>query len=128
MSVENQNLNQSDSKALTQEVNKEITEIKDVVSESQIKKWKQLHRDVYRIQIPTEEGSHAIGYVRKPDLDVLAAVDSLSEEPIKAVTVLFKNCWLGGDETITESDELKVSASGQIAKLFQVRQATVKKL
>lgn len=112
----------------TPEEKQDNIEIKDVVSETQIKKWKQLHRDVYRIQIPTEEGSHVIGYVRKPDLDVLAAVESLSEQPIQAVTVLFENCWLGGDETITESDEMKVSASGQIAKLFQVRQATVKKL
>lgn len=39
-----------------------------------------------------------------------------------------KNCWLGGDEEILENDRLYVAACMQVGGLFDLANATLKKL
>lgn len=97
---------------------------------AQIKQWKQTYKEIYQVDVPLDdEGTIGIGYVRKPDLDVIGASAKYAEsDPIKSGNIMFESCWLGGDERITESEEAKLSATQKIAKLFKVRVSTIKKL
>lgn len=99
-----------------------------MVSEAQINQWKIRWKEIYQIEIPTEEQLY-VDYVRKPDLDVLSAASRFSEtDPIKAGNIMFENCFLGGDEAIKENDELKLSVIQAISKLVKIREAQIKKL
>lgn len=99
-----------------------------MISEAQINQWKIRWKEIYQIEIPGEEQVY-VGYVRKPDLDVLSAASRFSEtDPIKAGNIMFENCFLGGDEAIKENDELKLSVIQAISKLVKIREAQIKKL
>ncbi len=98
--------------------------------EAQIKRWKAKYGEVNQITVPIDdEGNTVTAYFRKPDLNIIAAASKFAEtDPIKSGLILFENCWLGGDETIKQDDEAKLSAIKSLGKLFKVRDAEIKKL
>jgi len=99
------------------------------MTELQISEWKKKYTDIYEIIIVNDEGVEFKTYFRKPDLKILSASAKFAEsDPIKSGLVLFDNCWLGGDEAVKSSDELKMSCLQELGKLFKIYQATVKKL
>ena len=99
------------------------------MTELQISEWKKKYTDIYEIIIVNDEGVEFKTYFRKPDLKILSASAKFAEsDPIKSGLVLFDNCWLGGDEAVKNSDELKMSCLQELGKLFKIYQATVKKL
>lgn len=111
----------------------------DKVSKAQINHWKNQNpqTEVIRIWTPVsdeqlEDGKPAevaAGYYKKPDLDVLGAVSQLGEkDKVRAIHVMFDNCWLGGDERIQTRHESKVSAVRELNKQFKVLASEVEKL
>ncbi len=101
------------------------------VTEAQIKRWKAKYGEVYEIEVEMdEEGKDiAVGYFRKPDLNVIAAVARFAEsDPVKSGIVLFENTWLGGDERIKEDDEAKLGVIQQLQGVFKAKTARLKKL
>jgi hypothetical protein len=75
-----------------------------------------------------DEGTEvAVGYFKKPDLNVLAlAMKDANTDPIKSGKTMFSNCWLGGDEVMLTNDEVQLAAIGQLGLLFKVRAARIK--
>ena len=101
------------------------------VTEANIAAWKEQYKNVFEIKVPTDDTgkNHAIGYFKKPDLDIIAASAKFAEtDPIKSGIVVFDNCWLGGDETMKNDDECKISAISALNDLFKIRLAEVKNL
>lgn len=101
------------------------------VTEAQIKQWKARWGEVHLVEVPADdEGKTKLyGYFKKPSLDIISASARFAEsDPIKSGTVLFENCWLGGDETLKENDEARLSCMKALGKLFKVREAIIKKL
>ena len=97
---------------------------------AQIKQWKARHKEIFEIEVPLDDkGNKATAYFKKPDLTLIGAASKFSDsDPIKTGNILFEGCWVGGDETIKENDEARLSAMQTLGQLFKVRQATLKKL
>lgn len=94
------------------------------VSKQQIAEWKKQHGDVFLIEV---DGKAA--YLRSPDRKTLSAAMTLGQkDPIKFNETIINNCWLGGDEEIRTDDSYFLAAGGQIDKIIEVREASVKKL
>jgi len=100
------------------------------VTEAQIKQWKDRHEDVFQVDVPLDDkGNVGVGYFKKPTLQIMGPVQKFMESaPLKALTILFNGCWLGGDDELKDSEEAQISASKQIVALFKVREAKIKKL
>jgi hypothetical protein len=100
------------------------------ITEVQLKQWKTRWGDVYQISVKLDtEGSTATGYFKKPTLETIAAAGRVMDnDPIRAGQVVFENCWLGGDETMKNSDEAKLAAIREVNKLFRILETEVKKM
>lgn len=100
-------------------------------TQTQINQWKKQYGDVFAIAVPLGEAKNSkkvTGYFRKPDLATIGAAAKFRLDPIKSGEIVFENTWLGGDEEIRKSDELKLSVLKELGSLFKVRQAKVEKL
>lgn len=102
------------------------------VTDTQIKKWKSQFGEVHLVEVVvrTEDGTEdtASAYFRKPDLEIISAIQAFDGDDIKQAIIVFENCWLGGDERIRKSDECKLAAANLVAPLFKLPAATIKKL
>lgn len=101
------------------------------ITEAQIKQWKARWGEVHQVEVPVDDTGREklTGYFKKPSLEIISASARFAEsDPIKSGTVLFENCWLGGDEALKTNDEARVSCMKVLGKLFRVREATIKKL
>lgn len=95
---------------------------------TQINMWKNRFRRIYGIIVPDGDEQH-VGYFRRPDMDVLAAANRLrKEDQIKAVNVLFENCWLGGSEVMRNDAIVKMGAMARFNTALSVQQAEIKNL
>jgi hypothetical protein len=99
-----------------------------MVTEEVIGVWKNKYRKVYEVTVKDGDDVYR-GYFRRPGLETLSAVNKLSKsDEIKAVEVLFDNCWLGGDEILKEDAVLKLSAAGQFQAIMNPAQTEIKNL
>ena len=102
------------------------------VTTAQIKEWKKKHGDVFKIEVPLEDGENpkkAVGYFKKPSSDILSIVSTVAgNNLVKTFDTMFDKCWLGGDEKMQKQDELKLSAAREVNELFKLRPAKVAKL
>lgn len=102
------------------------------ITAAQIKQWKAKYGELYQITTPLDDTGKktATGIFRKPDLKIIAAASShFDAEPLKAGEIIFKNCWVGGDEEIyATNDEAKMSVMAQLGNLFKVRTSSLKKI
>lgn len=102
-------------------------------TESQIKNWKKEHGDVFEVEVvmdPTDLENLAFAYVRKPSLDIIQAASKLSDngDDMKANEILYNYCLISADDRIINSDEARLSVMVKIGGLFQIKEATIKKL
>lgn len=98
------------------------------VSEEQIKKWKQQHRKVIRIDVVDEDETH-VGYFKRPSLEVMQAVTKIGKtDEMKGATTLFDGCWLGGSELLRQDSVLFIAATGQLNKAFAAAMGSLKNL
>lgn len=98
------------------------------VSRSQVDAWKKTHGKVFQITVQGDDRIYGC-YLHKPDRTAIQASSALaSSDPLKSNEILMQNCWLGGDKEIQTNDDLFLSASGKLGKLFQIRQSEIKEL
>ena len=92
--------------------------------------WKQAHgRVVVDIYGHDAAGEHHIGYFRRPSMDTMSAVSTVSrQDELKGAEVMFKNCWLGGSPLVQNDAILKTSALGALGKLFATCHTELKNL
>ncbi|MDB9498574.1 hypothetical protein [Nodularia spumigena] len=105
---------------------------------AQIAAWKKEHGEkaVLAISIAVDDSvsekgepiNAVTGYFKKPDMKVLAKVSPFTADPVQSGLIMFNECWLGGDESIRQDDELKMSAIVQLNSVFKIRQASIKNL
>ncbi|CAM1365915.1 hypothetical protein [Tenacibaculum xiamenense] len=99
------------------------------ITESQFHTWKEKYGKLIKVEIENEEEVPCFAYFRKPSMATRAAVLQTSKvDEFKALEVLFKNCYLGGDEEIKQDDDLKISVITAFADLTQPKEAKAKKI
>lgn len=91
------------------------------------------YKVVYTIEAPLndEETEFATIYLRKPDRIIYASVSKLAtgNDPLKAVEVALKGCYIGGDDLklITENDEALMSCESAVVEMLKKKEAVLKK-
>lgn len=99
-------------------------ELKGQVSQDQIDKWKAEFKKVWALKVDGR-----IAYIKSPNRKTLSYASTVgAKEPMKFNEIILNECWLGGDEEIKTDDELFLSASGQLAKIIEVKEAELEKL
>lgn len=103
------------------------------ISQTVMDGWKVKHGKVFQVDVPLDDVKEtenvASGYICKPDFAVLSAVAAVAnDDPMMAVEILFKNCYLGGDPEIENVLENKMSVAAQIRQIFKVRVARIKEV
>ena len=97
-------------------------------TETQIKMWKQQHGSIYEFEVELEEDKKAICYLKKPSIIGLAAASAFLEDKFKYLEILLNECWIDGDQAIKTDEEAKYTTMLYCDKLFQIKEATLKKL
>lgn len=98
------------------------------ITAEQIELWRAKHRKVYQIDVD-DDGEVFTAYFRRPDNETLAATTSLAQrDPYKAMSVLFENCWLGGDPLIKDDAVLRMAATQKLDGLVASVVANLKNL
>lgn len=95
----------------------------------QIEEWKKEHDNlVYGIIVKGDGKNHA-GYIKKPNLELMAAAaEGGGDNNIRTAVLMLELVWLGGDPQILKNEELKASAMKQVSTLFKIRESEIKKL
>ena len=87
------------------------------VTEEQINKWKAAHKRVVRINVTDGDDLH-VAYFKRPSLETMSAVTKVTKtDEVKGATVLYDNCFLGGDPEIREDAQLFNSCLGSLKNL-----------
>ena len=98
------------------------------VTEEQINKWKAAHKRVVRIDVTDGDDLH-VAYFKRPSLETMSAVTKVTKtDEVKGATVLYDNCFLGGDPEIREDALLFVAATAQLGQLFNSCLGSLKNL
>lgn len=98
------------------------------ISAEQIAMWKSKYRKVYEVVVE-DDGEYFAGYFRRPDADTLAATTTIAQKDgYKGMSVMFDNCWLGGDPIIKEDAVIRLAAMQKLDVLVTSASATLKNL
>lgn len=96
------------------------------VDEIQLNMWRQRYRRVFTICV-TDFGEQHVGYFRRPDMEILSATNKLNKtDEIKAVDVLFTNCFLGGSPLIQQEAVVKMAAMTVFNQVIAVQHVEIK--
>ncbi len=88
------------------------------VTDEQITKWKNVHKRIVRIDVADGEELH-VAYFKRPSLETMSAVTKVTKtDEVKGASVLYDNCFLGGDNEMREDALLFMAATAQLGKLF----------
>lgn len=101
-----------------------MAELIGIASPEQIAEWKANNKRVHLIEVDGH-----VGYVKSPGRLEMSRASSVGiNDPIKFNEILLTDCWLGGSDLIKTDDDLFMSASGVLAEIIHVTQATIKNL
>ena len=96
------------------------------VTEEQVKRWKGQHRKVARIEVE-DDGEKHVGYFKRPNMEVMAASTKVAKtDEVKAGTILFDGCWLGGSEFTRTDPVLFVPTMAQLNTVLTGAAASLK--
>jgi hypothetical protein len=96
------------------------------VTEEQVKRWKGQHRKVARIEVE-DDGEKHVGYFKRPSMEVMAASTKVAKtDEVKAGTILFDGCWLGGSEFMRTDPVLFVPTMAQLNTVLMGAAASLK--
>lgn len=96
----------------------------ETVNQVTIDEWKKKYGRVFRVDVAGRSA-----YLKKPDRRVLALASvEGGKDPFKYNEVLLRNCWLAGDETIQEDDELFLGVSAKLQELIKIEEADLVEL
>lgn len=80
------------------------------ITQAQLNQWKYKHKKVIKLTIVDDDETTLFAYFKKPDIAIRSAVLQASKmDEFKALEVLFKNCYLGGDGKIEQEDDLRLN-------------------
>ncbi len=110
--------------------NTEFKTFNGEVTPEQISAWKAQHGRIHEVELTDEEmGEKHIGYFRRPDMKTMQAFSATAKtNEIKAVEVLFNNCWLGGSPMMKSDAVYQLQANGELQKIFGTCVAKLKNL
>lgn len=98
------------------------------VTDAQIQLWKNQNKRIMEICVEDDEAIYC-GYFHRPTMDTMSAVNQVGKnDEVKAATVMFDNCWLGGDDMMKEDAIIKMSALTQLSTVFNTCTASIKNL
>jgi len=97
-------------------------------TEAQIAEWKEKYGEVYEFTV-----ANSVCYVKKPGRKELSAATAVASQgknidPIRFSETLLNTCFLGGDASIKDDDDMFLSILPVLEVLTQRAEATVKKL
>lgn len=104
----------------------ELTVFDGGVTEEQVKRWKGQHRKVARIEVE-DDGEKHVGYFKRPSMEVMASSTKVAKtDEVKAGTILFDGCWLGGSEFMRTDTVLFVPTMAQLNTVLTGAAASLK--
>lgn len=97
---------------------------------TQITQWKKHNTDVFEIEVAITETEKAYYYAKKPSFAIVLLAEKAIEkdEMETAVSILYNNCLIYADKEIENNEEAKIGVYTKLATLFEIKQATIKKL
>ncbi len=109
---------------------KDITKVIDGnITQGQLNTWKNKFGRVVKLQIEDDDANTLYAYFRKPDISIRSAVLQASKmDEFKALEVLFKNCYLGGDGIIEQEDDLRLNITTAFSDHIQPKPVKVEVL
>lgn len=108
----------------------ETTEVLDGnITQAQLNQWKYKHKKVIKLAINDDDDTTLFAYFKKPDMSIRAAVLQASKmDEFKALEVLFKNCYLGGDGKIEQEDDLRLNITTAFSDHIQPKPVKIEVL
>ncbi|MEN2400589.1 hypothetical protein GKZ90_0012430 [Flavobacterium sp. MC2016-06] len=80
------------------------------ITQAQLNQWKYKYKKVIKLTIKDDDETTLFAYFKIPDMSIRSAVLQASKmDEFKALEVLFKNCYLGGDGKIEQEDDLRLN-------------------
>lgn len=96
------------------------------ITQAQLNQWKYKHKKVVKLTIKDDDDVNLFAYFKKPDINIRAAVLQASKmDEFKALEVLFKNCYLGGDGKIEQEDDLRLNITTAFSDHIQPKPVKV---
>ena len=96
------------------------------ITQAQLNQWKFKHNKVVKLTIKDDDDITLFAYFKKPDISIRSAVLQASKmDEFKALEVLFKNCYLGGDGKIEQEDDLRLNISTAFSDHIQPKPVKV---
>ncbi|WP_282082083.1 hypothetical protein [Aquimarina aggregata] len=99
------------------------------ITDAQLKRWKYQYKRVVKLSVEDDDGTTLFAYFRKPTIDIRSAVLQASKmDEFKALEVLFKNCYLGGDTAIEDDDDLRLNITTSFSDFIQPKPVKIEVL
>ncbi len=99
------------------------------ITQAQFNKWKHQHKRVVKLSVEDDDGKTLYAYFKKPTITIRSAVLQASKiDEFKALEVLFKNCYLGGDAIIAEEDDLRLNITTSFSDFIQPKPVKIEVL
>jgi hypothetical protein len=99
------------------------------ITQAQLNQWKYKHKKVVKLTIVDDDGTPLFAYFKIPDISIRSAVLQASKmDEFKALEVLFKNCYLGGDARIEQEDDLRLNITTSFSDHIQPKPVKVEVL
>jgi len=99
------------------------------ITQGQLNQWKYKHKRVVKLSITDDDDTVLYAYFKKPSIAIRSAVLQASKmDEFKALEVLFKNCYLGGDAKIEQEDDLRLNITTSFSDHIQPKPVTVEVL
>ncbi|MBF7092889.1 hypothetical protein IUY40_15240 [Flavobacterium sp. ALJ2] len=108
------------------EKSKNVDVLDGNITQAQLNQWKYKHKKVVKLTIADDDGTTLFAYFKKPDISIRSAVLQASKmDEFKALEVLFKNCYLGGDAKIEQEDDLRLNITTAFSDHIQPKPVKV---
>ncbi|GEM_PF-1226111 len=105
---------------------KNINVLDGNITQAQLNQWKYKYKKVVKLTIKDDDDTSLFAYFKKPDMSIRAAVLQASKmDEFKALEVLFKNCYLGGDGKIEQEDDLRLNITTAFSDHIQPKPVKV---
>ncbi len=99
------------------------------ITQGQLNKWKHNYKRVVKLSVEDDDGVTLFAYFKKPTIVIRSAVLQASKmDEFKALEVLFKNCYLGGDQAIEEEDDLRLNITTSFSDFIQPKPVKIEVL
>ena len=99
------------------------------ITQAQLNQWKYKHKRVVKLSIEDDDGTRLYAYFKKPTIAIRSAVLQASKnDEFKALEVLFKNCYLGGNDAIEQDDDLRLNITTSFSDYIQPKPVTIEVL